>query len=150
MWGVIKRALQFIASNLYVTVDAVGFNVDGSSQYASGIGEQESVLVTNIYPLVTAEMSLPYNVQPCNAIDMDNIKDAEVLGTIHTREVQRYTHENEYVQTYMDKAIEMDDTQDVYEEFIDNDGPEDNLKFLDELQVENNVDVCPILNPTLE
>ena len=110
MWGVIKRALQFIASNLYVTVDAVGFNVEGSSQYASGVGEQESVPITNMYPLVTAEMPLPYNVQPCNAVDMDNIKDAEVLGTIHTREVQRYTHENEYVQTCMDEAIEMDDT----------------------------------------
>ena len=44
----------------------------------------------------------------------------------------------------------MDDTQDVYEEFIDNDGLEDNPKLLDELQVENNVDVSPIPNPTLE
>uniref|UniRef100_A0A7N2MYN2 Uncharacterized protein n=1 Tax=Quercus lobata TaxID=97700 RepID=A0A7N2MYN2_QUELO len=28
MWGVIKRAGQFIGSDLYVTVDTVGFNVD--------------------------------------------------------------------------------------------------------------------------
>ena len=39
MWGVIKRASQFIASELYVTVDTIGFNVDGGSQYASGAGE---------------------------------------------------------------------------------------------------------------
>ena len=44
----------------------------------------------------------------------------------------------------------MDDTWDVYEEFIDNDGPEDNPKLLDELQVENNVDACLISNPTPE
>ena len=35
MWGVVKQAGQFIGSNLYVTVDIVGFNVDGGSQYAS-------------------------------------------------------------------------------------------------------------------
>ena len=103
-----------------------------------------------MYPSITDEMSLPYNVQPCNAIDMENIEDAEVLGSIHTREVRGYNHEKEDVRTYMDEAIEMDDTRDVYEEFIDNDGLEDNLKVLGELQVENNVDACPILNPTLE
>ena len=31
MWGVIKRTPQFIASNLYVTIDAIGFNVNGGS-----------------------------------------------------------------------------------------------------------------------
>jgi len=36
----------------------------------------------------------------------------------------------------------------VYEEFIDNDGPKDNPEFLDELQVKNTVDACPIPNPT--
>ncbi|XP_075665267.1 uncharacterized protein LOC142634914 [Castanea sativa] len=44
----------------------------------------------------------------------------------------------------------MDDTRDVYEEFIDNDGLEVNPKFLDEVQVENNVDACPNLNPIPE
>ena len=62
---------------------------------------------------------------------MDNIEDAEVLGSIHTREGWGYTHGNEDVQTYMDEAIEMDDNRDVYEEFIDNDRPEDNPVFLD-------------------
>jgi len=102
MWGVIKRAPQFIASDLYVTVDAIGFNVDG--------GSQESVPVTNVYPSVTVETSLPYNIRPCNAVDMDNIEDVEVLRSIHTREVRGYTHGNEDVQTYMDEAIEIDDT----------------------------------------
>ena len=31
MWGVIKRTPQFIAANLYVTIDAIGFNVNGGS-----------------------------------------------------------------------------------------------------------------------
>ena len=47
----------------------------------------------------------------------------------------------------MDEAIIMDDIRDVYEEFINNDGPEDNQEFLDELQVENNVDVLPHSKP---
>ncbi|KAL0004987.1 hypothetical protein SO802_012548 [Lithocarpus litseifolius] len=88
-------------------------------------------------------MSLPYNVQPSNAVATDNIEGARVLRSIHPREGRGYTYGNEDIQTYLDEAIEMDDTRDVYEEFIDNDGPEDNPKFLDELQVENNVDACP-------
>jgi len=38
----------------------------------------------------------------------------------------------------------------VYEEFIDNDGVEDNVEFLDELHVEDNMETCPIPNPTPE
>ena len=144
MWGVIKRAPQFIGS------DTVGFNVDGGSQYADRVGEQQSVPITIVYPSVTVDTSLPYNIQPCNAVAMDNIEDAEVLGSIHTREGRGYTHGNEDIQTYLDKAIGMDDTRDVYEEFIDNDGPKDKPKFLDELQVENNVDACPNPNPNPE
>ena len=87
---------------------------------------------------------------PYNAVAMDNIEDAEVLGSIHTHEGQRYSHENEDIQIYLDEAIEMDDTRDVYEEFINNDGPVNNPEFLDEVQVENNVDACPNPNPNLE
>ena len=101
-----------------------------------------------MYLSITVETSFPYNVRPRNAVDKDNIKDADVLRSIHTHEVRGYTHKNEDVQTYMDEAIEIDDTWDVYEEFIDNDGPEDTPEFLDELQVKNTVDACPILNPT--
>nr|POF03392.1 hypothetical protein CFP56_60581 [Quercus suber] len=54
---------------------------------------------------------------------------------------------NEDIQTDFDDAIEIDDTQDMYEEFIDNEGPEDNPEFVDELQVENNVNACPNPNP---
>ena len=150
MWGVIKWAGQFIGSDLYVIVDTIGFNIDGGSQYASRAGEQEAVPVTVVYPSVTAETSLPYAVQPCNVVSMENIEDVEVLGSIQTREGRGYTHGNEDIQTYLDEAIEMDDTRDVYEEFIDNDGPVDNQEFLDELEVENNVDACPNPNPNLE
>nr|POF21700.1 hypothetical protein CFP56_26362 [Quercus suber] len=136
MWEVIKRAPQFIGSDSYVTVGTIGFNVDGGSQYAITAGQQESFPVTTVYPSVTAETYLPYNVGPCNAVAMDNIQDFEV-----------YTHGNEDIQTNFDDAIEMDDTRDMYEEFIDNDGSEDNPEFLNELQVENNVDACPNLNP---
>nr|POE45753.1 hypothetical protein CFP56_47334 [Quercus suber] len=136
MWGVIKQTPQFIGYDLYVTVDTVGFNVDGGSQYASRARQQESVPVTIVYPSVTAEMSLPYNVGPYNAVAVDNIEDAKV-----------YTHGNEDIQTNFDGAIEMDDTRDMYEEFIDNDGQEKNPEFLDEVEVENNVDACPNLNP---
>ena len=81
---------------------------------------------------------------------MDNIEDTEVLRSIQTHEQLSDTHENEDIQTYLDEAIEMDDTRDVYEEFINNDGPVDNVEFLDELEVENNVDACPNLNPNPE
>lgn len=81
---------------------------------------------------------------------MDNIEDVEVLGSFYTHEVRGYTHKNEDVQTYMDEAIKMDDTWNVYEEFINNDGLEDNPEFFDEQRVENNMDACPIPNPTPE
>ena len=48
----------------------------------------------------------------------------------------------------MDEAFDIDANRDVYEEFIDNDSAEDNPEFFDELQLEHNVDTCPILNPT--
>ncbi|XP_075663238.1 uncharacterized protein LOC142632784 [Castanea sativa] len=150
MWGVIKRAPQFIGSDLYLTVDPVGFNVDEGSQYANGAGEQELVPVTIVYPSVPAETSLAYNVGPHNVVAMDNIEDTEVLGSIHTCKGRGYTHKNEDIHTYLDKTIEMDDTRDMYEEFIDNDGLEDNLEFLDEVHVEKNVDTCPNPNPIPE
>ena len=57
MWGVIKQAGQFIGFDLYVTIHTIGFNVNGVSQYASRVGEQESVPVTIVYPSVTLETS---------------------------------------------------------------------------------------------
>ena len=130
MWGLIKRAGQFIGSDLYVIVNTIGFNIDGGSQYTSRAGEQETVPITVVYPSVIAKTSLPSNVKPCNAVSMDNIEDVEVLGSIQTHEGWGYTHGNEDIQTYLDEAIEMDDTWDVYKEFIDNDGPVDKPEFL--------------------
>nr|POE68742.1 hypothetical protein CFP56_17621 [Quercus suber] len=104
MLAVIRRTPQFIAFDLYVTVEAIRFNVGEGLQHTSG---------------------------------------AEVLQS-------ESTHENEHVQTYVVEAFDIDAVRDVYEEFIDNDGAENNLEFFDELQVEHNVDTCPILNPTPE
>ena len=71
---------------MYVTIHIVGFNVDEGSQYASRVGEQELVLVTVVYPSVTAWTSLPYYSEPWNVVAMENIEDVEVLGSIHTHE----------------------------------------------------------------
>ena len=101
-----------------------------------------------MYPSFTQYTPLPYNVQPCNEADMDNIEEVEVFEVIHTCEVQMFTHENEHVQTYVVEAFDIDAGWDVHEEFIDNDDAEDNPEFFDELQVKHNVDTCPILNPT--
>ena len=37
MWTMIKWTPQFIASNLYVTVEAIGFHANASSQHSSGV-----------------------------------------------------------------------------------------------------------------
>ena len=71
MWAVIKWTPQLIASNFYVTIEAVEFN----------IGEGSCVF------FIYKDTLLPYNVQPCNEANMDNIEAAEVLAAIHTREV---------------------------------------------------------------
>ena len=62
----------------------------------------------DVYPSFTQDTPLPSNVQPCNEADMDNIEEAEVLGVIHTREVQGSTHKNEHVQTYVVEAFDID------------------------------------------
>ena len=51
---------------------------------------------------------MPYNVHPCDEANLDDIEEAEVLGAIHTHEVRGSTHGNEHVQTYMDKALDID------------------------------------------
>ena len=81
---------------------------------------------------------------------MDNIEKAKVLAAIHMNEVCDCSHENEYVQSNVDDAYDIYARQDVYEEFIDNDGVEDNVEFFDELHVEDNMETCPILDPTPE
>ena len=78
MWTVIKRTPQFIASDLYVTVEAVRFHAGASSQHGSGV-EEPHLLSLDMQPSFADAMPLPYNTQPCSAVDdLDNI---EVLGT---------------------------------------------------------------------
>ena len=74
---------------------------------------------------------------------MDNTEEVKVLGATQTHDVGGSSHVYEHVQAYMDGGLDIDANQDVYEEFIDNDGLVDNLEFLDELQVEQNEEACP-------
>ena len=43
MWTVIKQTPQFITSDLYVTVEAIGFHFGASSQHGSGVEEPHSL-----------------------------------------------------------------------------------------------------------
>ena len=136
----IKRTPQFIASNLYVTVEAVGFHAGASSQHGSGVEEPHS-LPLDVYPSFADATPLPYNTQPCSAIEyLDN---TEVLGTTQTHDVGGSSHGYEHVQAYMDGGIDIDASQDVYEEFIDTDGSVDEVEVLDGTQIENNEEDCP-------
>ena len=60
MWTVIKRTPQFIASDLYVTVEAVGFHASASSPHGSGVEEPHS-LPLDAQPSFADAMPLPYN-----------------------------------------------------------------------------------------
>ena len=50
----------------------------------------------------------------------------------------------------MDGGLDIDASQDVYKEFIDNDGLVDNPEVLDDLQVEHNEEAFPNIVPILE
>ena len=77
MWIVIKRTPQFIAFDLYVIVEAIGFHANASLQHGSGVEEPHS-LPLDVQPSFFDAMPLPYNTQPYSAVDdLDNI---EVLG----------------------------------------------------------------------
>ena len=65
-----------------------------------------------------------------------------MLGAIQTHDVRGSSHAYENVQAYMDGGLDIDASQDVYEEFIDNDGLVDNPKVLNELQFEHNEEAC--------
>ena len=68
IWTLIKRTPQFIAFDLYVTVEAVGFHAGASSQHGSGVEEPYS-LPLDVQPSFADAMPLPYNTQPCSAVD---------------------------------------------------------------------------------
>ena len=133
MWTMIKQTTQFIALDLYVTIEAIRFHASASSQHASGVEEPHSSSL-DVYPSIVNATPLPYNTQPCNAIDdLDNIEEAEVLSATQTHDVGGSSHAYEHVQAYMDGELDIDASRDVYKEFIDNDGPVDNPKVLDDL-----------------
>ena len=81
---------------------------------------------------------------------MDNTEEAEVLGATQTHDVGGSSHAYEHVQAYMDGGLDIDASQDVYKEFIDNDGLVDNPEVLDDLQVEHNEEAFPNTVPILE
>nr|POE82518.1 hypothetical protein CFP56_72257 [Quercus suber] len=150
MWTVIKRTPQFIASDLYVTVEAVGIHTGVSSQHSNRVEEPHSSLL-DMHPSFADTTPLPYNTQPCSAVnDLDNTEEAEVLGATQTHDVGGSSHTYEHVQAYMDGGIDIDASQDVYEEFIDTDGPVDEQKVLDGPQIENNDEDCLTIVPISE
>nr|POF09554.1 hypothetical protein CFP56_78187 [Quercus suber] len=141
MWAVIKRTLQFIASDLYVTIEAIGFHDGANSQHASGVEEPRSGYL-HVQPSFADAMPLPYNTEPCSAVD--HLDSTELLGATQTHDVGGSTHAYEHVQAYMDRGIDIDASRDVYEEFIDTDGPVDETEVLDGTQLKDNEEDCPI------
>lgn len=139
MWAVIKRTPQFIVSDLYVTVEAVGFHGSASSQHASGVEEPHSLSV-DVHPPFAYATPFPYNNQPCSAVD--HLDNTEVVGTTNTHDVGGSSHTYEHFQADMDGGIDIDASRDVYEEFIDTDGPVDDAEVLDVPLIENNEEDC--------
>ena len=86
-------------------------------------------------------MPLPYNTQPCSAVD--DLDNTEVLGATQTHDVGGSSHAYEHVQAYMDGGIDINASWDEYEEFIDTNGPVDEAEVIDGTQIENNEEDCP-------
>ena len=103
--------------------------------------EEPYSLPLDVQPSFADAMPLPYNTQPCSAVD--DLDNTEVLGTTQTHDVGRSSHTYEHVQAYMDGGIDIDASQDEYEEFIDIDGPVDEAEVIDGTQIENNEEDCP-------
>ena len=72
------------------------------------------------------------------------------MGATQTHDVGGSSHTYEHVQAYMDGGIDTDASRDVYEEFIDTDGPRDETEVLDGQHIENNEEDCPTIVPILE
>nr|POE86703.1 hypothetical protein CFP56_46914 [Quercus suber] len=82
--SIVYRALQllFIASDLYVTVEAVGLHAGASSQHGSRMEEPHGSLSLDIHPSFADATPLPDNTQPCSAVnDLDNIEVLEFINT---------------------------------------------------------------------
>ena len=106
--------------------------------------EEPHSSLLDVHPSFVDATPLPYNTQPCNAVDdLDNTEEAKVLVATQTHDVGGSNHAYEHVQAYMDGGLDIDPSRDVYKKFINNDGPMDNLEVLDKLQVEQNEEACP-------
>ena len=140
MWTVIKWTPQFIAFDLYVTVKSIGFYAGASLQHGNGVEEPHS-LPLDMQPSFADAMPLPYNTQPCSAVD--DLDNTEVLGATQTHDVGGSSHTYEHVEAYMDGGIDIDASRYEYEDFINTNGPVDEAEVLDGTQIENNEEECP-------
>nr|POE53945.1 60s ribosomal protein l18a-like protein [Quercus suber] len=135
------HGLSYKVSDLYVTVEAFGFHAGASSQHGSGMEEPHRSLSLDMHPSFADATPLPDNTQPCNAVD--DLDNTEVLGATQTHDVGGSTHAYEHFQAYMDGGLDIDVSRDVYEEFINTDGPVDEAEVLDGTQIENNEEDSP-------
>nr|POF14521.1 hypothetical protein CFP56_48858 [Quercus suber] len=118
----IKQTPQFIASDLYVIVKAIGFHAGASSQHGNGVAESHSSSL-DVQPSFANATPLPYNNQPCSVVN--DFNETKVLGTTHTHDVGGSSHTYEHVQADMDGGIDID-------------GPVDDAEVLDVPLIENN------------
>ena len=147
MWTVIQRNPQFIASDLYVTVEAVRFHAGASSQHGSRV-EEFNPRPLDVQPSFADATPLPYNTQLCSVVD--DLDNTEVLGATYTLDVGGENPAYEHVQAYVDGGIDIDGSRDVYEEFIDIDGLVEDAEVLHGPQIENNEEDCTTVVPILE
>ncbi|XP_065616488.1 uncharacterized protein LOC136061944 [Quercus suber] len=115
--------------------------------HGSGV-EAPHLLLLDVQPSFADATPLPYNNQPCSAID--DVDETEVLGATHTHDMGGSSHTYEHVQADMDRGIDIDTSRDVYKEFIDIDGLVDDAEVLDVPLIENNEKDCPTTVPIPE
>nr|POE81918.1 hypothetical protein CFP56_08241 [Quercus suber] len=115
---------------------------------ALGGVEAPHLLLLDVQPSFADATPLPYNNQPCSAID--DVDETEVLGATHTHDMGGSSHTYEHVQADMDRGIDIDTSRDVYKEFIDIDGLVDDAEVLDVPLIENNEKDCPTTVPIPE
>ena len=65
-----------------------------------------------------------------------------MLGATYTLDVGGENPAYEHVQAYVDGGIDIDASRDEYEEFINTDGPMDEVEVLDVPLIENNEEDC--------
>ena len=68
--------------------------------------EEPHSLPLDVQPSFFDAMPLPYNTQPCSAVD--DLDNTEVLGATQTHDVGGSSHAYEHAQAYMDGGIDID------------------------------------------